>query len=61
MVISVSGKTLSQFEFNSPSRTQATVVSNCQHLAELAYAIIQLTEEVTANVLKLNQEKKSLE
>ena len=43
-----------------PSREQAAVVANREHLRGLSYDTVQLSETVAVNVPKLNQEQRKV-
>ncbi|GBP95553.1 hypothetical protein EVAR_67759_1 [Eumeta japonica] len=60
IIISMSGKTLSQFGLHSPSRKEGSIIMNRQYRCELAYDTKYLTKVVTENIPKLNPEQKEV-
>ena len=60
IVISMSGKTLTQFGLPSPSREQEPVVSNRIYHSEISYDTVHLNKEVAANLPKLNDDQKKV-
>ncbi|XP_074106851.1 uncharacterized protein LOC141532418 [Cotesia typhae] len=60
IVISMSGKTLSVFGLQSPSREEQFIIANHQFLKELSYDENYLCNIVAENVPKLNQEQKEV-
>ncbi|GFY55742.1 ATP-dependent DNA helicase [Trichonephila inaurata madagascariensis] len=60
IVISMSGETLLQFRFLSPSQEVGFAISNHQYVKELAYNTLHLSKIMAQNVPKLSQEQKEL-